>query len=390
VTRLPFFPPDLFEADREHLLRICHEVGLMPDQKFILGERTRQLELALAEMTGAKHVVACSSATGALELSVRALNIGPGDEVIVPAFACQPLASSVANVGATPVFADIDPWTMVLDPARVEDLVTERTKAITPAHTFSIMADMPSLNKIASRHGLAMIEDAAVAQGANLDGRPAGRWGDLGMFSFFQVKAFGTAGEGGMILTDDDDLATACRMLRNHGQDGITRFLSHRIGQNSRFDEVLAAFQLHRLAGFPERLERRAQIADYYTERFAPLADRGLLAPPPGRNGRCYYVYSLLVDDREALQTHLSERGIGTHVYYPVPLPLQPAFSAYAPAGQSWPNAVRAGERNLAIPIWPHLTDSDVEYIADSVCELFTEPRLTTVSPQGRRHDDTA
>jgi dTDP-4-amino-4,6-dideoxygalactose transaminase len=373
MTNLPFFPPDLFEVDREDLLRICREVGLTPDQRFILGERTRRLEEVLADATGSRHVIACHSGTGAVELSVRALGYGPGDEIIVPAFACQPLASSVVNVGATPIFADIDPWTMVIDPAQVEALVTERTKTIIPAHTFSIMADMPSLNKIASRCGLTVIEDAAVAQGARLDERPAGRWGDIGMFSFFQVKAFGTAGEGGVILTDDDDLADTCRMLRNHGQDGIHRFVSHRIGQNSRFDEVIAAFQLHRLPGFEERLERRARIADYYTERFAPLADRGLLAPPPGRNGRCYYVYSLLAEDRERLRQHLRERGIGTHVYYPVPLPLQPAFAEFAPAGQRWPMAERAGLRNLAIPIWPHLTDNDVEYIADSVCELFEE-----------------
>jgi len=174
-----------------------------------------------------------------------------------------------------------------------------------------------------------------------------------------------------VVLTEDDELAEACRMLRNHGQDGVHRFRHHRIGQNSRFDEVIAAFQLHRLGGFANRLERRARIADYYAERFEPLRDRGVLAPPAGRNGRCYYVYSLLVERREDLRAHLSERQIGTHVYYPVPLPLQPAFSAWAPQGRSWPNAQRASSCNLGIPIWPHLTDANVEFIADSVCEFF-------------------
>jgi dTDP-4-amino-4,6-dideoxygalactose transaminase len=371
-VNLPFFPPDLFEADREAMLALVHEVGTTPDQKFILGERTARLEAALAEMTGAKHVVACGSGTGGLELSVRALGLGPGDEVIVPAFCCQPVASAVANVGATPVFADIDPWTLVMDPIETEKLISPRTRALLPAHVFSIMADMPAFRDIAARHSLALIEDAAVAQGAVLGDRPAGRWGDLGVFSFFQVKAFGTAGEGGMVLTDDDELARACRMIRNHGQDGVHRFLHHRLGLNSRFDEVLAAFQLYRLPGFAERLERRAKIADYYTERFAALAERGVKAPPPGRDGRCYYVYSLLVERREEMRAWLTEKGIGSHVYYPVPLPRQQAFGEYAAPGQDWPNAVRAGLQNVAIPIWPHLTDANVEYIADTVC-AFTQ-----------------
>jgi dTDP-4-amino-4,6-dideoxygalactose transaminase len=316
-------------------------------------------------------VTACGSGTGALTLAVHALGVGPGDEVIVPAFCCQPVASTVANLGATPVFADVDPWTMVMDPAHTESLVTERTRAIMPAHVFSIMADMPRLNDIARRHELMVIEDAAVAQGAVLDDVPAGRWGDLGVFSFFQVKAFGTAGEGGVILTDRPELGQAVRMLRNHGQDGVHRFVHHRIGYNSRFDEVIAAFQLRRLPGFAERLERRARIADYYTNRFAPLRERGVLAPPAGRNGRCYYVYSLLVDRREDLRAYLTERDIGTHIYYPVPLPRQPAFAPWAPAGQQWPMAEQVSRRNLAIPIWPHLSDAQVEYIADSVSEFF-------------------
>jgi dTDP-4-amino-4,6-dideoxygalactose transaminase len=282
---LPFFPPDLFEADREALLEIVHEVALSPDQKFILGARTAELERALREDTGAGDVIACSSGTGGLNLAVAALGVGPGDEVIVPAFCCQPVASSVANAGGTPVFADVDPWTMVMDPADTERRITARTRAIMPAHVFSIMADMPAFLDIGRRHGLPVIEDAAVAQGAVLGGTPAGRWGDLGVFSFFQVKAFGTAGEGGVVLTDDPGLGRRVRMLRNHGQDGVHRFRHHVIGQNSRFDEVLAAFQLHRLAGFADRLERRARIADYYTERFAPLAGRGVLAPPAGRVG---------------------------------------------------------------------------------------------------------
>jgi dTDP-4-amino-4,6-dideoxygalactose transaminase len=371
VKPLPFFPPDLFEADRDALHKAVLAAGTDPQQRFILGQRTAEFEQQIKNATGAGDVIACGSGTGGLELAVAALDIGPGDEVIVPAFCCQPVASAVANAGATPVFADVDPWTMVIDPDSMESLITDRTRALMPAHLFSIMADMPRIMRIARRHGLPVIEDAAVAQGAVLDDVPAGRWGTLGVFSFFQVKALGTAGEGGVVLTDDPAHARSVRMLRNHGQDGKNRFLHHRIGRNSRFDEVIAAFQLHRLPSFAGRLERRAQIADYYTRRFAALPDSDVTAPPAGRNGRCYYVYSLQVPRREDLRAYLGEHGIGSHVYYPTPLPLQPAFAPWAPAGADWPHARHASRTNLAIPIWPHLTDADTERIADTICDFF-------------------
>lgn len=367
---IPFFPPDLFEADREVLVDIVHEVGTARAQRFILGDHTARFEEALRASLGAADVVACGSGTSAVTLVLTTIGIGPGDEVVVPAFGCAPLASTVVNRGAIPVFADVDPWTMVMDPDEVERLLTPRTRAIMPAHMFSVMADMPRMREIAARHGLWLVEDSAVAQGAWLDGRPAGRWGVAGVFSFVQVKTFGTAGEGGAVVTDDPALGSDVRMLRNHGQDGRQRFLHHRIGTNSRFDEVQAAFQLHRLPGLSERLERRARIADYYTERFTPLAESGVVAPPPGRNGRCYYVYSLLAERRDELHQHLAARGVDSHVYYPSPLPRQPAFEAFARPGQEWPHAEQASRRTLAIPVYPHLTDAQVEHIADAVCEF--------------------
>ncbi|MGW1840606.1 DegT/DnrJ/EryC1/StrS family aminotransferase [Streptomyces sp. NPDC002067] len=369
---IPFFPPDLFEQDREVLIGLVHEIGTAPDQKFILGTRTATFEDALRTTYGTGDAIACSSGTSALTLVLRAMDIGPGDEVVVPAYGCAPLANTVAGLGATPVFADIDPWTMVADPQAMADAVTGRTKALMPAHMFSVMADMPALRKLADERGLRLVEDSAVAQGGVLDGRPAGTWGDAGVFSFVQVKTFGTAGEGGAVLTSDPALARTVRALRNHGQEG-PRFVHQRLGLNSRFDEILAAFQLHRLPGLAARLERRARIAAYYTERFTPLRDAGVLPPPPGRNGRCYYVYSLLAERRDALRDHLAEQGVASHVYYPQPLPHQPAFAPYAPAGRRWPHAERAAERQLALPVYPHLTDAQVEHIADAVCAFATE-----------------
>jgi dTDP-4-amino-4,6-dideoxygalactose transaminase len=182
-------------------------------------------------------------------------------------------------------------------------------------------------------------------------------------------------GEGGVVVTDDAELATAVRMLRNHGQDGVHRFLHHRIGYNSRFDEVMAAVQLQRLAGLDARLARRTEIATYYSGRFAPLADRGVVAPPVGGDGRFPYVYTVLAEHRDALRAHLAAHGVASHVYYPCALPAQPAFASHAPRGASWPSAESAARRNLALPLYPHLTDFQVEHIADRVCAFADTSR---------------
>lgn len=364
---VPFFPPDLFEADREALLGALYEVGTDPEQKFILGRRTARFEDELRARLGASEAVACSSGTSALTLVLAALGLGPGDEVIVPAFGCAPLASTVLSLGATPVFADVDPVTLTMDPDHARTLVGDRTRALMPAHMFSVMADMPRLRALADDAGVRLVEDSALAQGGSLEGRPAGLWGDAGVYSFVQVKTFGMPGEGGMVLTDDSGLAQRVRMLRNHGQDGRNRFLHHHVGHNSRFDEVMAAFQLHRLAGLEERLARRTAICSSYSERLGDLSGAGIVAPPVGGDGRFPYVYTLLCEDRDGLRDHLAAEGIDTHVYYPRILPEQPAFAPHARPGGHWPRAGEAARRNISLPLFPHLTDAHVEHVVAGV-----------------------
>ncbi|RSS38044.1 DegT/DnrJ/EryC1/StrS aminotransferase family protein [Streptomyces sp. WAC08241] len=365
--RVPFFPPDLFHEDRETLLRLLHEIGTGADQKFILGDRTRRFEDALRDRLGAADVVACSSGTSALHLILTALGVGPGDEVVVPALGCAPLAAAVLHTGAVPVFGDVDPRTLTLDPEDARARVTPRTKALVPAHMFSVMADMPRFTALAAAEGLRLVEDSAVAQGAVLDGTPAGLWGDAGLYSFVQVKAFGMPGEGGAVVTRDEETGRRVRMLRNHGQDGVHRGLHHVIGVNSRFDEIQAAFQLHRLPGLDARLERRARIAAHYTEHLTGLP--GLTTPPPGTDGRCHYVYTLLADDRDALRDHLAAEGVDTHVYYPAALPDQAAFAPVAAgrAGPGWPRARDAARRQLSLPVHHRLTDAQVEHVTAAV-----------------------
>ncbi|TWG07977.1 DegT/DnrJ/EryC1/StrS family aminotransferase [Saccharopolyspora dendranthemae] len=370
--QIPFFPPDLFEDDRKVMLDLIREIGVAPEQKFILGEHTRVFEETLREELGAADVIACGSGTSALGLVLRAMDIGPGDEVVVPAFGCAPLASAVLEVGAHPVFADVDRRTLVVDPDDVAARITHRTKAIMPAHMFSVMADMPRLTEIAASRGLRLVEDSAVAQGAVMAGTPAGLWGEAGVYSFVQVKSFGMPGEGGAVVTRDAELGARVRMLRNHGQR--ERFVHEVVGLNSRFDEIQAAFQTYRFAGFAERLARRARIAERYDERFASLP--GVVPPPAARDGRCHHVYCVQSDRREELREFLAARGIGSHVHYPRPLPEQAAFAPHAPVGERWVNAEHACARILALPVHPHLTDDEVERVCDAVRECCEGSRV--------------
>jgi dTDP-4-amino-4,6-dideoxygalactose transaminase len=374
VTAIPFFPPALFEHDRDAALRIIWEMGTGAAQEFTLGGAVSELEAAIRSGTGARHAVACGSGSAALTLALAALGMGRGDEVIVPAFGCQPIAGAVVNTGAVPVFADIDERTRVIDPAAVAAAVTSRTVAMLPVHVFSVLADMPGLTALARRHGLKVVEDAAVAPGAVLARVPAGYSGDAGVFSFSPFKPLGTCGEGGIVLTGDAEIARRCRLLRDHGGAGPSG--AELIGYSSRMDELPARFLLHRRASFAERLQRKNKIAELYSQALAPLAGAGLITLPPAgaAEGRWCHVYAVASERRDELREHLAARGVGTHVYYPVPLPSQPAFAGFA-QGMRFPGAEAAGRTNLALPAHPGLADRDVAYITDVVHEFFRPGR---------------
>lgn len=385
---VPFFSPRLFDEDRETALRLIHEIGTAPEQRFILGAHTRALEDALSARLAGAHVVACGSGTSALTMALAALGVGRGDEVVVPALGCAPLASAPLALGATPVFADVDPVTLTLDPGAAERAVTPRTRALVPAHLFSTMADMPRFRELAGHHGLRLLEDSAVAQGAVLGGTPAGLWGEAGIFSFVQVKTFGLPGEGGVVVTHDAELAAHVRLSRNHGQAEGERFTHRLVGHNSRFDEIQARLALHRLPGLDARLARRAELVDAYTESLAPLAERGVVAPPPGRDGRFGYVYTVLADDRDALADRLRAEGVETHVYYPRPLPHHAAFAPFAAPGARWPVAESAAARMLSLPLHPGLTDAQLARVVDGVRRFAERAPAPSPGPSGRPRPD--
>ncbi|GAA3863897.1 DegT/DnrJ/EryC1/StrS family aminotransferase [Streptomyces sedi] len=385
---VPFFSPRLFEEERARILELIHEVGTAPEQRFLLGAHTRALEDALSRELSGAHVVACGSGTGALVMALSALGVGRGDEVVVPALGCAPLAAAPVALGAVPVFADVDPVTLTMDPEDAERRVTGRTRAVVPAHLFSTMADMPRLRALTDRHRLRLLEDSAVAQGAVLDGVPAGLWGDVGLYSFVQVKTFGMPGEGGVVVTRDPELAARVRLSRNHGQAEGERFRHRAVGHNSRFDEVQARVQLARLPDLAARLARRAQLVDRYDASLAPLAGRGVLAPPSGRDGRFGYVYTVLADDREGLARALREDGVDSHVYYPRALPRHAAFRPFAPEGARWPRAESAADRMLSLPLHPDLTDAQLARVVDAV-RRFAERPATAVPAPSRDPEST-
>jgi dTDP-4-amino-4,6-dideoxygalactose transaminase len=357
------------------VLDVVKGVGL--SDEFILKSQVARFEAAVAAKVGARHAVACASGTGALQLSLLALGVGPGDRVVTPAFSFIASASTIALVGATPVFADVDEESATLDPDAAAAAAyaaggSGGVAAILPAHLFSSLAAMDPLRDLADRLGARLIEDSAVSFGAELAGRPAGGLGDVGVFSFFPGKPLGGIGDGGIVVADDDWVAAECRMLRNHGQDPGVRFLYHRVGLNCRMDETVAAFLLRRLARLDDVLERRRRLAEIYQDRLRPLRP-ALATPPDDFAGRSVHAYVVRTAAREALRQRLLDRGVEAKVYYPAALPLQPAFRALGHAPGDFPVAERLAREHLALPLHEEMDPRTVEFVADEVAGFFAE-----------------
>jgi dTDP-4-amino-4,6-dideoxygalactose transaminase len=346
------------------ILEIVKQSGSLP--KFILGENVRRFEERMKTHIGARHAIAVASGAGAVAVALMAADIGPGDEVILPAFADAAAASEVVRMGATPVFVDVEDRTMVMNPARVEEKITPRTRALIPSHLFCCMAEMPAIMAIARKHALLVVEDAGALHGARLDGIPAGMWGDVGAFSFSPSTVMGGCGDAGMIVTNNDKLAAECRLIRNHGQEEGIRFIHKRVGLNSRMDEIQAQILYEKLDSLDDILAERSQLAELYRNLLAPLADRMVLPPAPAE-GRCYHAFTLQTADRDGLLLHLQAEGLQAQVYCPTILPRQACFAACSQSVTEFANAERAGRQNLALPLYDGMTDEQVSTIAKAV-----------------------
>ena len=341
--------------------------SVLESQRFIGGPAIAELEENLRERVGVSSAIAVSSGTDALLCAMMALEIGAGDEVILPAFTFFATAGTVARLGAKPVFVDIDERTFNLDAGEVERAVTNKTKAIIAVHLFGQCADMDAINAIAQRHGFSVIEDMAQAIDATVGGQRAGTLGRVACCSFYPTKNLGGFGEGGMILTDDPSLADVARSLRNHGES--QRYVHDRVGGNFRLDTMKAAILLVKLAKLEEFTKRRRESAAIYNRL---LENTGVVTPHvPAGHQPVYHQYSVLCEGRDELMAHLKADGVGSGVYYPIGLHLQPCFAALGYKAGSLPVTEHICSRILSLPCHPMLCDSDVEYAAACVRSFY-------------------
>ncbi len=356
---------------REELLAAIGRV--LDSGRFLHGPEVGQLEQQIAQLCGSEHAVACASGSDALLLALMALDIGEGDEVIVPSFTFFATASAVWRLNARPVFVDIDPATFNLDPAAVEEAINPATKAIIPVHLFGQCADMDAIGAIAERRGLWVIEDAAQAIGARYRGRPAGSFGAIGCLSFYPTKNLGAFGDAGMLTTSDGPLAERLRLLTGHGMN--PRYYHKVVGINSRLDTIQAAVLLVRLAHLESWTQARAAHAARYDQL---LKGRGfdLLTRLPETMTGCDHVwnqYTIRIPGgrRDAVKAQLARQQIGSEIYYPVPLHLQECFRSLGYGPGTLPHTERAAHEVLSLPVFPEMSEAEQDLVVDRLCDVL-------------------
>jgi dTDP-4-amino-4,6-dideoxygalactose transaminase len=327
---------------------------------FVLGPELDAFEKEFAAAAGTMHAVGLGTGTDALALALRAAGITAGDEVITAPLSAAYSALAIMMTGARPVFADIDPDRLTLEPARVEAAIGRHTKAIMPVHLYGQPADMPSLMRIAARHNLVVIEDCCQAHLATCAGQPVGSFGDAAAYSFYPTKNLGALGDGGAITTSSADLAARVRRLRNGGQ--TDRYHHAEFGVNSRLDELQAAVLRARLSWLPRWTDERRHLAAEYRAR---LQGAAIVVPPEHDPGHVYHLFPILSRQRDALQTHLKGRGIETLIHYPIPIPRQPALAPERPSPCRV--ADRICEEVLSLPLHPGMSSGDVAAVAAAV-----------------------
>ena len=327
---------------------------------FILGPELSAFEDEFAAAMGATHAVGVGTGTDAIALLLRGLGIGPGDEVITAPLSAAYSALAIMMAGARPVFADLDPKRLTLDPRAVEAAITPRTAAVMPVHLYGQPADLPAFASLAARHNLALVEDACQAHGATCAGRPVGVWGAGGAYSFYPTKNLGALGDGGAIVTRDAALAERLKRLRNGGQ--IDRYNHVEFGVNSRLDEIQAAILRARLPLLAGWTSTRRELAARYRAR---LTASSVVVPPECDPGHVYHLFPVLARDRERLRAGLTARGVETLIHYPIPLPRQEALASAQPA--DCPIATRVAGEVLSLPLHPRMTLSDIDIVSAAV-----------------------
>jgi dTDP-4-amino-4,6-dideoxygalactose transaminase len=336
--------------------------------QFILGEEVKTLEAEIAAYCGSKYGVGVASGTDALLISLRACGVGPGDEVLIPDFTFFATAGVVSRLGAVPVFLDIDPDTYNLDYNLIEGKISEKTKAIIPVHLFGQCVDMDPLLEISKKHNLKVIEDAAQAIGAEYKGKKAGTMGDLGCFSFFPSKNLGGAGDGGMVITDDQNLAELVRKLRVHGAS--QKYFHAMVGYNSRLDTLQAAILGVKLKYLDQWSDKRKEKASFYDNAFQDL---DIDTPKvESFNRHIYHQYTIAVKNRDRLKEHLLKNQIGCSIYYPLPLHLQECYKSLGHKKGDFPVSEERSKQVISLPIFPEITQEEQEFVVQTIKEFYS------------------
>jgi dTDP-4-amino-4,6-dideoxygalactose transaminase len=343
---------------------------VLESQHFILGPKVEQCEKAIAAYSNCAHAIGVSSGSDALLACLMAENIGTGDEVITTPYTFFATAGAIARLGATPVFVDIDPATYNLDVTQLKVKVTSRTRAIIPVHLYGQMVDMDTVMQVASQYNLAVIEDAAQAVGAEYKGRRAGSIGHYGCFSFFPSKNLGAAGDGGMIVTNDAQRAERVRVLRGHGSK--PKYYHKVIGGNFRLDAIQAAIVTAKLRHLDDWTAGRQRNAKKYEELFGER-DLPVGLPSVVTNRHIFNQYVIRVSCRNELQTFLQKKGIGTEVYYPVPMHLQECFAHLGHKAGAFPESERAAKETVALPVYPEVSEQQLRHVVDCVREFLID-----------------
>jgi dTDP-4-amino-4,6-dideoxygalactose transaminase len=345
--------------------------GVFESGHFINGPNVQALEKEIAAYTGCAYGVGLNSGTDALHLALRALNVGPGDEVITTPFTFVATTEAIGIVGATPVFVDIDPATYNIDPKALEAAITPRTKVILPIHLYGHPAPMHEIMEIAKRHGLAVVEDCAQAIGASIGEKKVGSFGDVGCFSFFPSKNLGAFGDGGMATTNREDLNARMRSLRAHG--GRVKYHHEELGVNSRLDEVQAAILRVKLPHLDGWIERRRANAHAYTQALSEIVTTPFETPG---TRHVYHQYTVAVPDRDATQKALASAGVQTMVYYPVPLHLQEVHRTLGYQRGFFPHSELAATHVLSLPMFPELEAEQREAVIAAVRSIVNDKAL--------------
>ena len=360
---------------------------VLNNSNFILGKEVEEFEKEVAEFCGVKYAIGVNSGTDALFLSLKSLGTGPGNEVITTPFTFIATAEVIANLGAKPVFVDIEPKTFNINPQKIADKINQlkrlnrlkKLKAIIPVHLFGQMADMDEIMRIAKKYKLYIVEDAAQAIGANqkfkiqnlkFKIRSAGSVGDCGCLSFFPAKNLGAYGDGGMVIANNEKLAEKIKLLRNHGSSPKEKYLNLVLGTSSRLDALQAAILRVKLKYLSKWSRKRAEVASYYNKSLKGIGDIVTPFIAPKRN-HIFHQYTIRTKNRDGLKEYLKKKGIPTMTYYPIPLHLQPAFKYLDYKEGDFPEAEKAAKEVLSLPVYPELTQKQQNYIVRKIKEFY-------------------